>query len=73
MRRNIKVKSVKPVEVVTFPGTGFFSKPLMGLVITCGNVMVDRVEHEEGGKAKLLHIRPQVLPPSLLVSGARQI
>lgn len=41
---------MKPVEVVTFPGKGFFSKPLRGLVIIRGSLMVDRVEHGEGGR-----------------------
>lgn len=36
-----KVKFVKSVEVVTFPGTGFFLKFLMGLVITHENMMVN--------------------------------
>lgn len=35
------MKFVKSVEVVTFPGTGFFSKFLMGLVITHENMMVN--------------------------------
>lgn len=42
-----KVKSVKSVEVVTFPSTGFFSKHLMGLVITLKKVVVSRIKHGE--------------------------
>lgn len=56
------MKSVKPVEVVTFPGTGFFSKPLMGSVITRGNLMVDRVEHGEGERQSCFVSGPRSYP-----------
>lgn len=56
------MKSVKPVEVVTFPGTGFFSKPLMGSVITRGNLMVDRVEHGEGERQSCFVLGPRSYP-----------
>lgn len=63
---------MKSVEVVTFPGTGFFSKPLNGVGYRLWE-HDGRHLNTERGKEKLLHIGPQVLSPSLLVSGARQI
>lgn len=66
------MKSVKPVEVVTFPGTGFFSKPLMGSVIIRGNLMVDRVEHGEGERQSCFVSGPRSYPlPSLYLEPDR--
>lgn len=63
---NIKVKSVKSVEVVTFPSTGFFSKRLMGLVITRKKVVVSRIEHGECKGRATSYWPPKSCPLSCL-------